>query len=237
MCVVSAGGAAGGAGSSAALTVTAIRISRAKRSVSASSSCPRSRPSSWDLVKSLGTAMIAVLSWRVTGSLSRSQACWCGLRSSTTPRQACSSDSFTSDFGSGTGCSTGSLRLSGGRGGSTLVGHPAAFVPQVCPQVVNPAPMLWTEPARDASRGPSGRCFRRSDAPFRHLWRGSHALLPDGSPRWRGTSLAANLTPSRDLGQPFIHRPVSQHAWPSPWPPGGIVDGVEPTRRQRRSRV
>ena len=76
--------------SSAGLTVTAIRISRPKRRLRASSSWARSRPSSWLRVKSLGTATMAVLSWRVTGSLALSQARWLGWRSSTTPRQATS---------------------------------------------------------------------------------------------------------------------------------------------------
>ena len=63
-------------GSSVVSTVTAIRISRPNATVSDSSSWARSRPSSWPRVNSLGTAMIAVFSWSVTGWLVRSQARW-----------------------------------------------------------------------------------------------------------------------------------------------------------------
>ena len=66
------------------MTVTAMRISRPNASLSASSSWPRRRPSTWPRVKSLGTATMAVLSWTVTGSLVRSQARWFGWSSVTT---------------------------------------------------------------------------------------------------------------------------------------------------------
>ena len=60
------------------LTVTAIWISRPKTSVRASSTWPRSRPSSWLRVNSSGTSMIAVEPCSVTGRLDRSQARWLG---------------------------------------------------------------------------------------------------------------------------------------------------------------
>ncbi|CUR62331.1 hypothetical protein NOCA170277 [metagenome] len=86
--------------SSAGLTVTSIRISRPKPSVRASSMWLRSRPSSWLRVKSLGTAMIAVFSCSVIGTLGRNQARWLGWRSSTicchaVPRSTCWSSTRT----------------------------------------------------------------------------------------------------------------------------------------------
>ncbi len=66
--------------SSAVLTVTARRISCPKIWVSASSSWPRSRPSSWVRVKSSPTAMIAVLPWSVTGSLGSDPGLLVGLQ-------------------------------------------------------------------------------------------------------------------------------------------------------------
>ncbi len=65
--VVAWSGCMGAGTSSVVSTVTAIRISRPKDSLSASSTWPRSRPSSWVRVNSLGTAMMAVVSCRVTG--------------------------------------------------------------------------------------------------------------------------------------------------------------------------
>src|SRR4051794_36820935 len=160
----STGGGSSTGSSSRGFTVTAIRISRPKATVSASSSCPRSRPSSWLRVKSLGTAMIAVLSCRVPGSLARSQARWLGCRSATTPRHAVLRSEVLGSTVPAHPCPASSAAMLGyphpGPQGDRAPepARPVVVVcPQLCPQVVNPSRLLWKQPARDAPEPCSDR--------------------------------------------------------------------------------
>ncbi len=115
----------------AGLMVVPSRISRLNTSRSAPSSSARSRPSTWVRVNSSGTAMIARLSWTVTGSQVASQARWLGWMLSRTARQA--------SLRAGSVCSTRLFAFSR----SVLVGglvRPPCGVVQFCVQVA-PAPL------------------------------------------------------------------------------------------------
>ena len=198
--------------------------------VSASSSWPRSRPSSWVRVKSLGTAMIAVLSCRVTGSLARSQARWLGCRSSTTAPP-------------GNVEVRGALLHAGSRlasGGRALVARPMLAVVVVQPsgtgastEAASVSTTLSTgcepDPSSVERVGPRrtvtarGSLFPQVRGRMPGKWRTSHSLLIH-----RGSGVWGNL------GRPERNKPRQRGARRHPQGWGeGLRRRFDPVERQR----
>ena len=172
-------------------------------------------------VKSSGTAMIAVLSWSVTGSLARSQARWLGWRSSTTPRQAASRSGVRC-------CSTGVRRRSdhGSWSADPVWGAVSerlrvrAGGPQLCPQAVHPVPPCGEAPSETPARDRRTISVSAGQRPHR----------ADRDPRHTVAADRGRRVPAGNLGRAERNKPRRAAARRSPQ---AVGRRGPPTRRRR----